>query len=627
MVEHRALTATLAGAQERLCLRANDALPNLASFAFDISLLELLVPLIAGGRAQLLGSHVLKDLDALVEHTRTATVLHAVPSLMEAWRERLGSRGPQSYPQLRTLLVGGEAVPARLLERLAAQFPGVDLIELYGPTEATIISTSCDVLDNPTQPSIGRPLANTRTYVLDEHGQPVPLGAVGEIHIGGAGVARGYLNRPEPTAERFIDSPFVAGDRLYKTGDLARYRSDGNLELLGRNDQQVKLRGYRIELGEIEARLAEHPAVREAVVLAREDSPGDRRLVAYLVYADDAATDDRAAELRAHLAARLPEHMVPAAYVRLEALPLTPNGKLDRKALPAPEDTAYARHAFEPPEGEIEQTLARLWSELLSVERISRHDHFFELGGHSLLAIRLLERLRRLGLSAAVRDLFTAPVLAEFAATLGRRSEVVVPPNVITLDSSRLTPAMLPLIDLTQEDVDRIVAATPGGLANIQDVYALSPLQEGLLFHHLLADDGDPYLLTGVVAFRDRAQLDRHLAAFQHVVDRHDILRTAFHWQGLSAPAQVVHRRAVLSVTELTLDPADGPAAEQLEQRFDPLRYRLDLAEPPLLRFVVAFDTAQQRWLLLQLQHHLIGDHSALEMLHDEVRAILEGRG
>ena len=336
---------------------------------------------------------------------------------------------------------------------------------------------------------------------------------------------------------------------------------------------------------------------------------------------------ERAADLRAHLAARLPEYMVPAAYVRLDALPLTPNGKLDRKALPAPEDTAYARRAFEPPQGEIEQTLARIWSELLGVETISRHDHFFELGGHSLLAIPLLERLRQLNLSAAVRDLFTAPVLADFAATLGRHTEIVVPPNAITVDSMRLTPAMLPLIDLTQNDIDRIAAQTPGGIANLQDVYALSPLQDGILFHHLLAAGGDPYLMSGLSAFADRALLDRHLAAFQQVVDRHDILRTAFHWQGLSTPAQVVRRRATLSVTELTLDPNDGPAAEQLRQRFDPRRHRLDLTEPPLLRFVVAFDAERQRWLLLQLLHHLIGDHSTLEFLHDEVRAILADRG
>ena len=470
---------------------------------------------------------------------------------------------------------------------------------------------------------IGRPISNTRIYLLDGHGRPVPLGSVGEIFIGGAGVARGYLNRPELTAEKFIPSPFVGGDRLYKTGDLARYLPDGNLEFLGRNDHQVKLRGFRIELGEIEARLLEHPAVREAVALAREDAAGDKRLVAYVVGAGE---EIDAAALRAHLAASLPDYMVPAAYVALAALPLTPNGKLDRQALPAPEDDAYARAAYEPPRGEVEETLAAIWAELLGVDQISRHDNFFELGGHSLLAIQLLERLRRRNLSIEVRALFATPTLSDLAASLGGYSEVIAPANLITPDSRRLTPQMLPLIDLTQEDIDQIIERTPGGLANIQDVYALSPLQDGILFHHLLATEGDPYLLTGLMAFTERGLLDRWLAAVQQVVGRHDILRTGFVWKGLSTAAQVVWREASLSVTEVSLDLVDGPAAEQLRRRFDPRRHGIDLCEPPLLRFVVAFDAEHQRWLLLQLLHHLIGDHSTLEILYTEVDAFLEGR-
>ncbi|TGX48195.1 non-ribosomal peptide synthetase, partial [Sphingomonas gei] len=319
--------------------------------------------------------------------------------------------------------------------------------------------------------------------------------------------------------------------------------------------------------------------------------------------------------------------MVPAAYVLLDALPLTPNGKLDRGVLPAPDGDAFARQAYEAPQGEIEQALAAIWSELLGVERISRHDNFFELGGYSLLVIQLLARLRRLNLSTDVRTLFVTPVLAELAATLGSFSEVAVPPNLITPDSLRITPEMLPLIDLTQEDIDRIVERTPGGIANIQDIYALSPLQEGILFHHLLARDGDPYLQAGIQSFPDRALLDCYLEALQQVVDRHDILRTGFVWEGLPAAAQIVWRKAQLSVTEVVLDPDQGPAVEQLARRFDPRHHRIDLSEPPLLRFAIAFDGEQQRWLLLQLQHHLIGDHSTLEVLTAEVALLLEGRG
>jgi aryl carrier-like protein len=279
--------------------------------------------------------------------------------------------------------------------------------------------------------------------LLDVLGNLVPRGVAGEIYIGGAGVARGYLNRAELTAERFIASPFVEGDRLYRTGDLGRYLADGNIEFLGRNDFQVKIRGFRIELGEIEAKLLSHPLVREAVVLAREDVAGDKRLVAYYTASADRAgspgdgsvvgldgegsgssvVDIDAAELRSYLSEMLPEYMVPAAYVRLDVLPLTPNGKLDRKALPAPEGDAYTRGVYEAPVGAVETTIAGIWSEVLKVERVGRHDNFFELGGHSLLAIRVLERMRRAGLQADVRALFTSPVLAQLARAVGTNND------------------------------------------------------------------------------------------------------------------------------------------------------------------------------------------------------------
>ncbi|MER8931317.1 phosphopantetheine-binding protein, partial [Mesorhizobium sp. M0859] len=261
---------------------------------------------------------------------------------------------------------------------------------------------------------------------LDGHGAPVPFGAVGELYIGGAGVARGYLNRPELTAERFLADPFSdeAGARMYRTSDLGRYLPDGNLEFLGRNDDQVKIRGFRIEPGEIAARLCEHELVGEAVVVARADRTGDQRLVAYLVAkpadgSDDADGGALAGALRAHLASLLPDYMVPAAFVQLAALPLTPNGKLDRQALPAPDDEAYARAAYEAPQGEVETLLAGIWQELLGLERIGRHDHFFELGGHSLLAVQLLSRLpRAVGVELPLTRLFARPVLADLAESI-----------------------------------------------------------------------------------------------------------------------------------------------------------------------------------------------------------------
>ncbi|MCG1048271.1 amino acid adenylation domain-containing protein, partial [Mycetohabitans sp. B6] len=245
---------------------------------------------------------------------------------------------------------------------------------------------------------------------------------------------------------------------------------------------------------------------------------------------------------------------------------------------------------------------------------------------HSLLAIRMIERLRRFGLTVSVRTLFDSPTLSALAESLGQHREVTVPPNVITPDNTTITPQMLPLIDLAQADIDQIVERVPGGAANIQDIYALSPLQDGILFHHLLATDGDPYLRMVQKSFENREELDRYLNAVRQVVDRHDILRTAFVWEGLSVPAQVVWRHAPLSITELVLDPAQGPVIEQLTHRFNPRRHRIDLTQAPLMHFVLAQDS-DGRWLLLELVHHLIDDHATLEVMHTEVQAFLEGRG
>jgi acyl-coenzyme A synthetase/AMP-(fatty) acid ligase/aryl carrier-like protein len=292
---------------------------------------------------------------------------------------------------------------------------------MYGITETTVHATyrqlaPVDVTWRGGSP-IGCRLPDLRIYILDTNGEPVPIGVPGELYIGGAGIARGYLNRPELNAERFLPDPFAKERdvRMYKTGDFGRWLTDGNIEFLGRNDFQVKIHGFRIELGEIEARLQEHPGVREAVVLAREDEAGDKRLVAY--YVPGAANQDElgADVLHPHLSETLPEHMVPAAYVRLDALPLTPNGKLDRKALPAPDTDAYSFCGYEEPRGETEILLSGIFAEVLKLDRVGRHDNFFQLGGHSLLAVTLIERMRRIGVRADVRTLFTAPTLAKFA--------------------------------------------------------------------------------------------------------------------------------------------------------------------------------------------------------------------
>ncbi|UVK49252.1 amino acid adenylation domain-containing protein (plasmid) [Mesorhizobium sp. AR07] len=631
--EHRAIINRLIWMQKAYALNATDVVLQKTPFGFDVSAWEFFWTLLEGATLVLAPPAAHKDPDALVNLiiSQRITTAHFVPSMLVSFMD---TKGVDRCTSLQRLVCSGEALPASLAQKVRRVLPWTGLHNLYGPTEAAIDVTAwnCPADFNGSVVPIGRPIANTRVYLLDGHGGPVPFGAVGELYIGGAGVARGYLNRPELTAERFLADPFSdeAGARMYRTGDLARYRPDGNLEFLGRNDEQVKIRGFRIEPGEIAARLCEHELVGDAVVVARQDRAGDRHLAAYVVCEPEAGSDDGGAlagVLRAHLGARLPDYMVPAAFVRLDGLPLTPNGKLDREALPAPDNDAYARTAYEAPQGGIETLLAGIWQELLGLERIGRLDNFFELGGHSLLAVQLMERLRRLSLGVEVRTLFARPVLCDLAASLGSHREVAVPANLIDEHSTAITPRMLPLIDLAQPEIDRIVATVPGGVANIQDIYGLSPLQDGILFHHLLATKGDPYLLVSQMAFAERGLLERYLGAVQQVVDRHDILRTAFVWEGLSSPAQVVWRRAPLEVSEVELDEVGDPGHEQLKRRFDPRRQRIDLGRAPLLRFVIAREPGSGRWLLLQLLHHLIGDHTTLEVMHAEMRAVLEGRG
>ncbi len=432
-IPHRAVVNFLASMRRRPGLEPRDVLLAVTTLAFDIAVLEIFLPLTVGARLVLAGRDLVTDGLRLGQEIaqRGVTVMQATPA---TWRLLLES-GWRGRPGLK-MLCGGEALPAELAARLVEK--GQSLWNMYGPTETTIWSAVRRVGAGEEPVQVGGVIANTRLHVLDARLEAVPIGVPGEVWIGGDGLAWGYRGRPGLTAERFVPDPFAAelgsasGERLYRVGDLARYRDTGNLEFLGRVDYQVKVRGYRIELGEIEAALAGHPAVRQAVVVVHGDDPGDPRLVAYLVDGEDEAADD--GELRRFLRHGLPDYMVPSAFVRLDELPLLPNGKVDRRALPAPRTAAPRATAAvrKLPRTELEQTLAELWCKVLDVEVVGLHDNFFDLGGHSLLAARLhrllVERLERDDVT--VVDLFQYPTIDALARRLAPEEAVPEPHRV-----------------------------------------------------------------------------------------------------------------------------------------------------------------------------------------------------
>jgi acyl-coenzyme A synthetase/AMP-(fatty) acid ligase/acyl carrier protein len=426
-----------------------------APISFDASTLEIWGPLLNGGRVVMPGaSPSLEELARTIAH-QGVTMLWLTASLFSVMvQERLEELGG-----VRQLLAGGDVLPVEQVRALKQRFPDVRLINGYGPTENTTF-TCCYTVPNGWSGSsvpIGRPISNTRVYVLDAMLRPVPVGVPGELCTGGDGVARGYLGHPGKTAERFVPDPFATepGARMYRTGDRVRWKADGTVEYLGRLDQQVKVRGFRIEPGEIEAALAGRDEVREARVIVREDEPGEKRLVAYVV------GEAKGEGLREHLRRTLPGHMVPAAVVVLDRLPLTPNGKLDRKALPAPE-LASREETYVAPRTPVEEVLAGIWAEVLRLERVGVEESFFELGGHSLLATRVVSRIRAVfGVELPLRALFEAPKIAELAGRVEemRRAELPLAPPVV-----RRSPASDPydsistLDELSDDELDLLLS-------------------------------------------------------------------------------------------------------------------------------------------------------------------------
>ncbi len=446
MVPHRAINRLVLN-NGYAKFEASDRVAFASNPAFDAATLEVWAPLLNGGRIVVISQDVLLEPARFGQTLKrqAVTTLWLTVGLFNQYADRLS----EEFGNLRYLIVGGDALDPRVIAKVLRTHPPQHLINGYGPTETTTFAITHEIAavpENARSIPIGRPIANTRIYILDTHGEPVPVGVGGELYIGGAGVARGYLNRPELTAERFLADPFATGPdaRMYKTGDLAKWLPDGTVEFLGRNDFQVKIRGFRIELGEIEARLAEQAGVREAVVVARENNAGDKRLVAYYTASEPDQGSVGAEQLRAYLGRKFPEYMVPAAYVRLESLPLTPNGKLDRKALPAPEFGPDDQEELVPPNDDIEARLASIWQELLGVRSIGVNHNFFELGGHSMLVARLIVQVERtFNRSLSMATVFQRPTIAQLADLLREEHASPEPCRVFPIQKEGTRPPFI----------------------------------------------------------------------------------------------------------------------------------------------------------------------------------------
>ncbi|QLE48410.1 amino acid adenylation domain-containing protein [Nostoc sp. C057] len=608
-ISHTAVSNFLSAMQQRPGITKQDTLLAVTTISFDIAALEIFLPITVGAclviarRDATLDGRELCDL--LVKSK--ATIMQATPA---TWRLLLDSN--YQFSDLK-ILCGGEALPWDLVSKLLAR--SASLWNLYGPTEATIWSSICQLESSESLISIGRPISNTQIYILDQNLQPVPVGVPGELHIGGAGLARGYLNRPELTQEKFIPNPFsgsrgaeeqgsrgaevlpnsqspIPSPRLYKTGDLARYLPDGNIEYLGRIDNQVKIRGFRIELGEIEVALSQHPHVQVSYVIAREDTPGDKRLVAYIVPQPQVTLT--ISELRSNLKEKLPDYMVPSAIVILESLPLTPNGKIDRRALPAPEPSSELLEKYVAPRNPIEEILSLIWQQVLKVDLVGRHDNFFELGGHSLLATQLISRVRSsLKVELPLRSLFAAPTIAELSH------------NIQQLQQQDLELAAPPILKRAEN------AETP-----------LSYAQQRLWF----LDQFEPNSASYNIPFGLRLVGTLNVAALQQslieIIHRHEALRTNFITVDGQA-AQIIQTQpnwsvAVVDLKHLPLT-EQKTAAQKLvqEQAFLPF----DLAHDALIKATLMVLSSTEQWLLVCM-HHVVSDGWSIGVFVQELQVL-----
>ena len=567
----------------------------ISTVAADLGNTALFPALCSGGALHVISEARATDPDRLGEYFETHQIdcLKIVPSHLAAL---LSGSNPAGVLPRHRLVLGGDVCPWSLIQRINTLAPRTVVFNHYGPTEATVGAITCRIDVNEAGQAgaavpLGVPLGNVRAYILDTRLRPTSIGVAGELHIGGRGVARGYINRPDATAEKFVADPFSEepGARLYKTGDRARYLSDGQIEFLGRADDQVKIHGYRVEPGEIEVALRAHAAIASCVVMARQDSPGDRKLVAYVVPHDGQVPP--AAELRSFLSDRLPEYMTPSAFVFLDRLPLTSNGKVDRRALPAPD---YARHSHErrvvEPRTAAEETLAKIWSGVLGVDPIGVNDNFFELGGDSILSIQIIARANQAGLRLSPRQLFQHQTIAELAAVVGTVATATAEQGIVTGEAP-LTPVQARFFELDQPEP-----------------------------HHY-----NQAMLLEVQGAADPSRVEQ---AVQQLLMHHDALRLRFTQEGGAWRQRIAPQDGLVPFEAVDLSRASrAEQATAIASHAARLHASLNLHAGPLVR-VALFDLGAERnpYLLIVI-HHLAVDGVSWRILLEDLQVLLQPAG
>lgn len=581
MVEHRGIVNSVTWNRDEFALSVRDSGTLSLSFAFDAFALTFFTLIVSGSTVVLMPDHEAKDpitLRNLIATWECSYVVF-VPSMFQAILE---CSTPADIRSIQAVMLGGEKLSPKLVQLCKAMHPQMSVMNAYGPTESSVMATYLRDTQ-PDQPiTIGRPIANTAIYIVDQHHQLLPVGVVGEICIGGHGLARGYWKKPELTAEKFVANPAVPGERMYKTGDLGRWLHDGTIDFIGRVDDQIKVRGYRIEVGEIEAILLAYDQTNEAIVVTYQDDRGDSYLAAYVT--GKAAIEE--SELRAHLLRELPAYMVPTYLIQLDAFPLTPNGKVDRKALPKPEGKPATGAAYVAPATEVEAKLVAIWENALGISGVGVLDHFFELGGHSLKAMTVVAQVHReFQIDLLLKQFFAAPTIRDLAR----------------------------LIEHSEQ-----AAAAAIQPAEPQAYYPVSSAQQRMYLLHQLEGAGISYNTPGIIMLEGKLDREQLANALQALVDRHDILRTSFEMVG-DELVQKIHDRVAVNMEYVTAE------EQQIDDLFHAFVRPFDLSVPPLLRMSLV-KLADERHLLLYDMHHIAADAASITILFDELAELYQGR-